>query len=65
MSEEEFLAAILRNRCNAAILARLPELGLPDGWLVSGALFQSVWNLKCGLPPKHVEFLHRSPILAK
>ena len=53
MSEEEFLAAILRNRCNAAILARLPELGLPDGWLVSGALFQSVWNLKCGLPPEH------------
>ncbi len=53
MSEDEFLAAILRNRCNAAILARLPRLDLPDGWLVSGALFQTVWNLRSGLPPEH------------
>jgi hypothetical protein len=51
--EAEFLAAITRNRCNAAILARLPELELPDGWLVSGALFQTVWNIQSGLPLEH------------
>lgn len=53
MSEEEFLARILANPNNRAILARLPELNLPDCWLVSGALFQTVWNLMCGLPPAH------------
>ena len=53
MSEAEFLAAILTNPNNDAILARLPHLGVNDAWLVSGALFQTVWNLQCGLPPGH------------
>ena len=39
-----FLDIILRNPINRAILERLPSLGLPDAWLVSGCLFQSVWN---------------------
>lgn len=26
-------------------------LGLPDAWLVAGCLFQTVWNLRSGLPP--------------
>ena len=41
----------LRNRCNAALLERLPDLGLPDAWLVGGCLFQTVWNLLDGRAP--------------
>jgi hypothetical protein len=36
----EFVDLILTNPINAAILERLPRTGLPDGWLVSGALFR-------------------------
>lgn len=53
MTEPEFLSLIRRNPGNAAILERLPLLGLADCWLVSGALFQTVWNIRCGLPPAH------------
>jgi hypothetical protein len=53
MTEAEFLSAIRKNPFNDALMARLPELGLDDCWLVSGALFQTVWNLRCGLPPAH------------
>ena len=53
MSEAEFLDLVLANPNNAAILERLPLLGLADGWLVSGALFQTVWNIRCGLPVTH------------
>jgi uncharacterized protein len=53
MTEAEFLAAIQQNPFNAALLARLPVLGLPDCWLVSGSLFQTVWNLQCDLAPTH------------
>jgi hypothetical protein len=52
MTKAEFLEAVLRNRFNRAILARLPELGLPDAWLVSGALFQTVWNVQTNRPPE-------------
>jgi len=45
-----FLADVLRNANNEAILRRLPSLGLPDAWLVAGCLFQTVWNLRCGRP---------------
>jgi len=38
----------LLNRNNAEILKRMPELGLRDWWLVSGCLFQTVWNLRSG-----------------
>lgn len=53
MTEQQFLSLIRRNPNNAAILERLPQLGLADCWLVSGALFQTVWNLRSGLPPAH------------
>jgi hypothetical protein len=53
MTESEFLAAALANEKNRTILARLSELALPDCWLVSGALFQSVWNVRTGRPPEH------------
>lgn len=51
MTEAEFLETVGRNRFNRAILARLPELALPDAWLVSGALFQTVWNVTTNRPP--------------
>lgn len=46
-----FLDDICRNPTNRAILARLPALQLNDPWLVAGCLFQTVWNLRSGLPP--------------
>lgn len=48
-----FIADVLRNPVNRAIMERLPELGLNDAWLVSGALFQTVWNVKTGRAPEH------------
>jgi hypothetical protein len=38
---------------NRSILGRLPELGLADAWLVSGCLFQTVWNDLTGRAPTH------------
>lgn len=45
-----FIAAVRHNRVNAALIERLPELGLPDCWLVAGCLCQTVWNIKAGRP---------------
>lgn len=53
MQREEFLKAVLRNPTNRAILERLPALGLADAWLVSGAVFQTVWNYLTGRPPDY------------
>jgi hypothetical protein len=53
MTDAEFIEAALANPNNAAILARLPELGVRDCWLVSGALFQTVWNLRTLRMPTH------------
>lgn len=50
MSEDEFIATALSNPVNRIILARLPDVGLHDAWLVSGALFQTVWNALTGRP---------------
>ncbi|MDM0078022.1 nucleotidyltransferase family protein [Variovorax sp. J2P1-59] len=50
--QERFIADILRNRNNRAILDRWPALNLPDGWLVAGCLFQTVWNLRSGHAPE-------------
>ena len=47
-----FLGDILANRNNRAILERWSDLALPDGWLVAGCLFQTVWNLQAGRPPE-------------
>jgi hypothetical protein len=44
MNQSEFLAAALRNPVNAAISDELFRLALPDAWLVSGCLVQTVWN---------------------
>ena len=50
MLEQRFLGDVLANRNNRAILDRWDALGLPDGWLVAGCLFQTVWNLQAGRP---------------
>ncbi len=44
MNQSQFLAAALRNPVNAAISDELFRLALPDAWLVSGCLVQTVWN---------------------
>jgi hypothetical protein len=44
--QDRFKADILKNGHNRAILDRWDALALPDGWLVAGCLFQSVWNLQ-------------------
>lgn len=49
---QRFLADIRRSRYNRAILEAWEELALPDGWLVAGCLFQTVWNLRSGRAPE-------------
>ena len=51
-TQDRFFADILTNRHNRAILERWPSLALPDGWLVAGCLFQTVWNLRSGHAPE-------------
>jgi hypothetical protein len=45
---DRFIADVLQNRFNRALLERLGDLNLPDAWLVAGCLFQTVWNLRSG-----------------
>ena len=45
MTESAFVEAVLRNNLNRTILERLNAIGAPDAWLVSGAVFQTVWNV--------------------
>lgn len=50
--QSRFLADVLTNDNNRAILGRWRSLDLPDGWLVAGCLFQTVWNLRGGRAPQ-------------
>lgn len=52
MMQDHFLADILTNRNNCAILDRWNALALPDGWLVAGCLFQTIWNKQAGRAPE-------------
>ena len=45
MTRDEFLSLALRNPVNAIIADALFELALPDAWLVSGCLVQTIWNV--------------------
>jgi uncharacterized protein len=45
MNQDEFLAAALRNPANEIIADELFRLALPDAWIVSGCLVQTVWNV--------------------
>jgi hypothetical protein len=49
--ERRFRADVLTNPGNRAILDRWDALALPDGWLVAGCLFQTVWNRQAGRAP--------------
>lgn len=51
MDEKRFIELALANEVNREILKRLPSLGLADAWLVSGSLFQTVWNVLTGRVP--------------
>jgi hypothetical protein len=53
MDEARFLALALKNPTNVAILDELHRLALPDAWLVSGCLVQSVWNVLTGSAIDH------------
>ncbi len=53
MNQAKFVEAVLTNPVNRALLERLPQLGAADSWLVSGALFQTVWNVLSGRAPAH------------
>ncbi|QGZ40767.1 hypothetical protein IP92_05878 [Pseudoduganella flava] len=49
--QARFRADVLANDNNRIILERWEALALPDGWLVAGCLFQTVWNLQAGRAP--------------
>jgi hypothetical protein len=46
MTRDEFLAAAFQNPINKTIVDELFTLALPDAWLVSGCLVQTVWNVR-------------------
>jgi uncharacterized protein len=48
MTRDEFLSLALRNPVNAAIVDELLRQALPDAWVVSGCLVQTVWNVLTG-----------------
>jgi uncharacterized protein len=48
MHQHGFLTATLRNPVHEAIARALDELALPDAWIVSGCLVQTVWNVNTG-----------------
>jgi hypothetical protein len=50
---ERFMALVLANPVNRALLERLPALDLPDSAVVAGCLFQSVLNGITGNDPSH------------
>jgi hypothetical protein len=51
MTRDQFIDAALKNPVNGAIIDALCELALPDAWLVSGCLVQTVWNGLTGRAP--------------
>ncbi|MGY3449707.1 nucleotidyltransferase family protein [Bradyrhizobium sp. USDA 4353] len=53
MTEDDFVTSALRNHVNAAIIDVLRATALPDAWLVSGCLVQTVWNVRSGRPVDH------------
>ncbi len=53
MKTDKFLDIISCNINNAIILERLPNLEVNDLWLVSRALFQTVWNVQTDRAPTY------------
>ena len=50
LTDEHLLTSIHENPVNRVLLATLPLLDIPDCMLTAGALFQSFWNHRSGLP---------------
>jgi hypothetical protein len=50
-SSAEFLRLIQLNPAVVELVHRAGTLGLPDTWVVSGCLFQTVWNVLAGEDP--------------
>ena len=48
---ETVIAQAMENPVNAALMQRLPRLGLRQCFLTAGCLFQAVWNRRSGQPP--------------
>ena len=48
MTEAEFLNLAFQNSINKTIVDELFALAVPDAWLVSGCLVQTVWNVRTG-----------------
>src|ERR1700704_2322054 len=48
MNVDDFRIAILRNPVSDALLDALMRLELPDAWIVSGCLTQTIWNIQTG-----------------
>jgi uncharacterized protein len=46
MDDASFLALALRNPVNETLADELFRLALPDAWIVSGCLVQTVWNVR-------------------
>src|SRR5262249_7526722 len=53
MNRDQCLAAALKNLANERIVRKLNALALPDGWVVSGCLVQTVWNGLTGRAAGH------------
>ena len=53
MDRAAFLAAALRNPVIAIIADECLRLALPDAWIVSGCLVQSIWNVQTARPVDH------------
>lgn len=51
--EAEFRRIVENDPIIAALLAAMRTFGAPDLWLVSGVLFQTVWNVLEGKPRSH------------
>jgi len=50
-TDERFLELIRLNPAVGEIVCRMARLNVPDVWLVSGCLFQTVWNVLADEPP--------------
>ena len=48
MDQTQFLDAALQNPVNRRLADELLRLKLPDAWIVSGCLVQTVWNVRTG-----------------
>lgn len=51
LSRADFMDHVHALPANAELLARLPDLRLPQCYLTAGCLFQPVWNHRSGNPP--------------